>query len=224
VNVEGEEENQVSTIGGGMPDMSRMKKDRDLKMARYKQTKQLEQDMVELRKMMGQEGQREDEVVRDYYQKMIQRHINTALDELCSLEMEVGVLRHMAKVKAGMVAAPSNNPPDQSRRLQPIIITKDKLQKEVYGMGYPAIPILSVDEFYEKRVADGWWKPPPATGTALQDFSKDPDLEGRMKEQEEKEEDDKTDRDDPEARAKKQGWDDYTDEHRRGEGNRHNMG
>merc|ERR1712127_556745 len=111
-----------------------------------------------------------------------------------------------------------------ARKLQPIIITKDKVQKEVYGLGYPSLPILSVDEFYEKRVADGWWKPPPATGTALQDRAADADLEMRLKEEEEREVDEVVDRDCEEARAKAVAWEEWKDDHRRGEGNRKNMG
>merc|ERR1712128_294410 len=135
--------------------------------------------------------------------------------------MEVGVLRHMARVKAGHVSQEVEN--KESRKLEPIIITRDKIQKEVYGLGYPSLPVLSVDEFYEKRVADGWWKP-PSSGGALQDRAADPDLEARMVDQEEREEDDKVDRDDVEAREKISAWDEWTDDLRRGEGNRHNMG
>ena len=40
----------------------------------------------------------------------------------------------------------------------------------------------------------------------------------------EREEDDKVDRDDEEARDRVMGMDEYKDDHRRGEGNRHNMG
>jgi hypothetical protein len=29
---------------------------------------------------------------------------------------------------------------------------QDKLQKEVYGLGYPSLLVLSVDEFYEQRI------------------------------------------------------------------------
>lgn len=35
--------------------------------------------------------------------------------------------------------------------LRPIIITKNELQKQVYGVGYPSIPSMTVDEFYAKR-------------------------------------------------------------------------
>ena len=46
------------------------------------------------------------------------------------------------------------------------IYLQDKLQKEVYGLGYPSLPVLSVDEFYEQRVREGWWQPPGSSGQA----------------------------------------------------------
>ena len=202
-----------------MPDLSKMNAERSAKMTRYKQNKQLEADIKELKVVLDGATHDED-VIRDYHLKMIQRFVNTSLDELNSLEMEVGVLKHMARVKAGKVAPVAEKP---LRKMEPIIITKDKMQKEVYGLGYPSLPVLSVDEFYEKRVSEGWWKP-PSSGGALQDRAADPEYEARMIDQEEREKDDKIDRDDVEAREKTLGWDEWTDDHRRGEGNRHNMG
>ena len=58
----------------------------------------------------------------------------------------------------------------------------------------------------------------------MQDRAADPELEARMKEAEEREKDEKEERDCEEARAKAMAWDEWTDEHRRGEGNRKNMG
>ena len=213
-----EEEEDVETVPR-MPNMGKMSAERAAKMARYKQSKQLDSDIRELKAVLGG-ATRDEDVVRDYYLKLIQKFVNTSLDELSSLEMEVGVLRHMEKMRAGHVVVEEEKP---QRRLQPIIITADKLQKEVYGLGYPSLPVLSVDEFYEKRIADGWWKP-PSSGGALQDRAANPDLEAEQVEQEEREKDLAEDRDDEEARAKAQGWDLYKDDHRRGEGNRHNMG
>jgi len=202
-----------------MPDLSKMNSERSAKMARYKLNRQLETDIKELKVVLSGATKDED-VLRDYHLKMIQRFVNLSLDELNSLEMEVGVLKHMAKIKAGKVAPVAEKP---VRKMEPIIITKDKMQKEVYGLGYPSMPVLSVDEFYEKRVRDGWWKP-PSSGGALQDRANDPELEARMKDQEERERDDKEDRDDEETREKALGMDEWKDDHRRGEGNRHNMG
>ena len=202
-----------------MPNMNKMNAERAAKMARYKQSKLLEADIKELKEVISG-ATRDEDVLREYYLKLIQKFVNTSLDELSSLEMEVGVLRHMEKVRAGKV---EEEPETPQRKLQPIIITADKLQKEVYGLGYPSLPVLSVDEFYEKRIAEGWWKP-PSSGGALQDRAANPDLEAVQVEQEEREKDEAEERDDEEARAKAIGWDEYKDDHRRGEGNRHNMG
>jgi len=206
------------------PDLGRMNAERDKKLARYKESKDLEKDINNLRGVLSGSLTRDEDVVRRYHLKLIQKFINTTLDELCSLEMEVGVLKHMAKVRSGAIPNPMENKKEETRKLQPIIITKDKLQKEVYGIGYPSRPVLSVDEFYEKRVAEGWWKPPSSNFGALQDRAANPEMEARLKEEEERKEDDKEDRDDLEALEKARAWSDWKDDHRRGEGNRHNMG
>jgi len=38
---------------------------------------------------------------------------------------------------------------------RPFIITKDMLQKEVYGLGYPGISTMTVQEFFDKKVEEG---------------------------------------------------------------------
>ena len=37
------------------------------------------------------------------------------------------------------------------RPLKPIIITRDAIQKEIFGMGYKNLPVMSIEEFYEDR-------------------------------------------------------------------------
>ena len=65
----------------------------------------------------------------------------------------------------------------RSRPLKPIVIMRDKLQKEVFGMGYKNLPVMSIEEFYEQRVRDGWFPAPgqaqqqPPPGKSLQDMS-----------------------------------------------------
>lgn len=34
------------------------------------------------------------------------------------------------------------------------------MQKAVYGMGYPSLPTMTVQEFYDQRVADGIFPDP----------------------------------------------------------------
>lgn len=79
--------------------------------------------------------------------------------------MEKQVLRYMSKVKAGKAPHPKATG-SKSRPLKPIIITRDAVQKEVFGMGYKNVPILSIEEFYEQRVRDGWF-PKPQQGTSM---------------------------------------------------------
>ena len=89
------------------PDMGKMTSERNAKMERFRRSKQLESDLGKLKKVLAAvvSGAAPDEdVLRDYYLKLIQKSVYTSLDELASLEMEVGVLRHMAKLRAGQIA------------------------------------------------------------------------------------------------------------------------
>ncbi|XP_037070422.1 immunoglobulin-binding protein 1-like [Pollicipes pollicipes] len=80
---------------------------------------------------------------------------------------------------------------------------------------------MSVEEFYEQRVREGVFPDPgkaPARGAAggaaggqQQDPEANAEHEERLQE-----------RDDPAALARARQWDDYKDDHKRGEGNRYN--
>merc|ERR1711974_467868 len=144
---------------------------------------------------------------------------------ITSFQMEKPILAHMAKVRSGQ-APPQPKPSEQSRRpMKPIIITKDKVQKEVFGMGYKNLPVLSIEEFYEQRVRDGWFPSADQVQQSLMDKAKqDPEAAAAQVEAEEAEKESKEERDDEEELAKKRGWDEYRDEHKRGEGNMHNKG
>ena len=39
--------------------------------------------------------------------------------------------------------------------MKPFILTKDALQAQVFGAGYPSIPTMTLDEFYQKEVREG---------------------------------------------------------------------
>eukprot|EP00088_Acartia_fossae_P045526 TRINITY_DN49040_c0_g1_i1.p1 TRINITY_DN49040_c0_g1~~TRINITY_DN49040_c0_g1_i1.p1 ORF type:complete len:198 (-),score=88.64 TRINITY_DN49040_c0_g1_i1:21-587(-) len=188
-------------------------------MARFREKKELEGEIKSLKTLL-KPGTRDEDLERKLYINMIKRFIHIAQDELDSLQMEVDVLRYMSLAKAGKVP---EEPKKKSRPFQPIIITKDKLQKEVYGLGYPSVPVLSVDEFYEQRVREGWF-PPASQSKSLQDRAVNPELVAQQEEEELRREEDKEDRDDQEELDRKRAKDEWKDEHRRGEGNRHNMG
>lgn len=203
----------------GRPDLAKMNTERNAKMARYSLQKQLESEIKVLRVAVAA-ATRDEDVMREFYLKLIQRFVNTSLDEIGSLDMELEMLAHMEAMRAGKVAP---EPEKKRKPMQPVIITKDKLQKEVYGMGYPGLPVLSIEEFYDKRVADGIWQP-PSQGNSLMDRAVLPEEEALKVENEERLKEEGVENDDAEVLGKARAFDDYKDEHRRGEGNRKNMG
>jgi len=223
--VKGESEGGGGNPPGGRPgppDLAKMNREREAKMTRFREKKELESEIKSLKSLINP-GTRDEDLERKLYLNMIRRFVHIAQDELESLRMEVDVLKYMALAKSGQVKEEAAK---QSRPFQPIIITKDKLQKEVYGLGYPSVPVLSVDEFYEQRVREGWWKPPSANNTAqsLQDRAQNPEMISQLEDEEAREQEDKEDRDDEQELANQRAKDDWKDDHRRGEGNRHNMG
>ncbi len=46
--------------------------------------------------------------------------------------------------------------------MAPFILTRDKLQAQVIGAGYPSVPTYTLEEFYEQRYKDV--QPPSANG------------------------------------------------------------
>ena len=99
------------------------------------------------------------------------------------------------------------------------------MQKEVFGMGYKNLPVMSIEEFYEHRAQTGWF-PQPGTGS-LMDQAKLQDDRQAAEDHEEAEraaEEEKEEKDDADELARKRNFDEFKDEHKRGEGNRHNKG
>lgn len=99
----------------------------------------------------------DDEVKRDYFITLIKLYVNLSIEELRSLAAEKPILEHMKKMTKSETmsdqALLKHRPAPQ--KLQPIIITRDEVQKKVYGAGYPSLPILTVQEFYDQRIRDG---------------------------------------------------------------------
>merc|ERR1712241_1417846 len=95
--------------------------------------------------------------------------------------------------------------------------TRDAIQKEVFGMGYKNLPVMSIEEFYEERAQNGWYsKPAPS----LQNYTIAAADEGPPTEDDEAAiKDSKEDNDDPDELERQRNFDEYKDEHQRGEGN-----
>lgn len=129
---------------------------RETKLERYRQRKELESRFTVLKESKNNPNI-DEETLREYFITWLKCYVNIAIDEIDSLKTEKQVLEYM-----------KNLPPDESRdgnkvhkckapqsKLKPVIITRDAAQKAVFGAGYPSLPVLTVEEFYEQRVKDG---------------------------------------------------------------------
>ncbi|KAH8328028.1 hypothetical protein KR067_003175 [Drosophila pandora] len=107
--------------------------------------------------------------------------------------------------------------------LQPFIITRNAAQKAVFGLGYPSLPIMTVDEFYQQRVDEGIFPDEEKVAKMNQAqaiaAARDPN---EQEDEEKAAEELQVEEDDPEYLARMRRMDEYKDVVRRGDGNRHN--
>lgn len=132
---------------------------RALKIQRYNEQKALNTELQAMKSKLHSIST-DDEFKRKYYINLIKSYITQSIEELESLEMEKQILKHMEKMKRdGPMGVNEekqklvNHP--KPKPLKPVIITKDDFQKKVFGAGYPSLPTMTVEEFYEQRVREG---------------------------------------------------------------------
>ncbi|XP_075291584.1 immunoglobulin-binding protein 1 isoform X2 [Opisthocomus hoazin] len=191
------------------PSLVAMAASRQAKIERYKQKKELENRLASM-KTFVESGQADEDQIREFYILQIQKWINTSLEEIESIDQEVVILRSRGAAKQS--SAPPHGTSRQARApLKPFILTRDAAQAKVFGAGYPGLPTMTVDDWYEQRRRQGVASGPSAPGIT--------DEESQKQQQEKKEEED-----DEEALQKARDWDDWKDTHPRGYGNRQNMG
>ncbi|XP_064015077.1 immunoglobulin-binding protein 1 isoform X2 [Pogoniulus pusillus] len=186
---------------------------RQAKIERYNQKKELENRLASMRTCV-ESGQADEDQIREFYILQIQKWINTSLEEIESIDQEMVILRSRATAKQS--SAPPHGPTRPARTpLKPFILTRNAAQAKVFGAGYPALPTMTVDDWYEQRgkqgVVPAQTVPQRAPGITDEELQK--------QQQEKKEEED-----DEEALQKARNWDDWKDTHPRGYGNRQNMG
>jgi len=99
----------------------------------------------------------DDEIKRDYFITLLKLYTIRIVDELNLLKTEKVILENMKKMDLMHTLTSESQKKQKSpvSLLQPIIITRDEVQKKVFGAGYPSLPVLTVQEFYEQRVKDG---------------------------------------------------------------------
>lgn len=197
---------------------------RQSKIQRYQEQKDLQEKLEEYKTNMSNLNV-DDDFKRKYTLTMIKIFIYKSIDEIRSIEMEKPMLEILEKMKSseGESSKPCRTPP-KSKPLRPVIITKDDVQKAVFGLGYPSLPIMTVQEFYDKRVQDGIF-PDPSKGKQAPASLQERALAGVEVDGEELENienEGKIEEEDPEHLQRLRDKDEFKDDHRRGWGNRMN--
>ncbi|XP_053932002.1 immunoglobulin-binding protein 1 isoform X1 [Cuculus canorus] len=191
-----------------------MASNRQAKIERYKQKKELENRLASMRTFV-ESGQADEEQTREFYILQIQKWINTSLEEIESIDQEIVILRSRGTAK--LPSAPPHSTARQVRApMKPFILTRDAAQAKVFGGGYPGLPTMTVDDWYDQRRRQGVMS---AQSMPQRTPAGTTDEELQAQQQEEKDEND-----DEEALQRARNWDDWKDTHPRGYGNRQNMG
>ncbi|XP_023273555.1 immunoglobulin-binding protein 1 [Seriola lalandi dorsalis] len=213
---DGDSENGLSAAKSAPcpSDLVSMAAQRQAKIERYRQKKELEARLSDVRKAVDS-GKADDEVSRDFYLLNIRRWVTVCLEEIESIDQEVEILKKMDVLKHIATKQPAQpaRPP-----MKPFILTKDAVQARVFGAGYPSLATMTVDDWYEQHRKHGAL---PDQGIPRR-VAVEEDADANDREEEEKEK--KAEQDDEEALLKARNWDDWKDTHRRGYGNRQNMG
>lgn len=219
------DENSNTTIAnansstGGQAALAQMVTQRNQKLEKYRIKKELEDEVKKLKIVLEREHI-DDETKRDFFVKLLKLSVLDAQEELSSITQEKQILEFQ-KMRQQMdpegAKKPARRPPPPP--LKPIIITKDLAQKAVYGLGYPSFPTMTVSEFYDQRVRDGIFPDPNAARNPSSHQAGDT---AELEEQQDIDRELKLDVDDDYEVARLRARDEYKDDHRRGEGNRHN--
>lgn len=210
-------------------DVEQQGRQRQEKIARFRRRKQLEESLQELR-LHATRDNTDEEITRKYYLTMIDRWLSDAFDSLDSIAVELPILEHMSKMTDKRSAEKQSTLDEKPTRdkpiMRPFIITKNDLQKAVFGLGYPSIPTVTVDEFYTQRVEEGTFPSPHCTDSHHHGTVKGHGDHGGAEADGQRDDEavSKDDEDDDEDVQKARAWDDWKDDHRRGWGNTHNKG
>jgi len=195
------DKNELVKIGGNKTDELKAQADnREMKIRRYKEAKARKEKISELE---SREDSLDDATMREFWLIQIKHWIYEIIDEIKSINEEERMLRYMKSISHQKPT--QRSPPGGARGQMPFMLTRDKLQSSVFGAGYPSLPTMTLDEFYEREVAAG----------------RVSDSGNRVSDTKDEESDD--DDDDSKIEAKRQ-MDDFKDTHRRGDGNRYRKG
>ncbi|XP_073920390.1 immunoglobulin-binding protein 1 isoform X1 [Castor canadensis] len=205
-------ENHIANSSMAYPNLVAMASQRQAKIERYKQKKEVEHRLSALKSAV-ESGQADDERVREYYLLHLRRWIGISLEEIESIDQEIKILREKDSSREASTSHPSlhEKPP-----MKPFILTRNKAQAKVFGAGYPSLATMTVSDWYEQHRKYG----------ALPDqgIAKPLSVELRSAAQQQEDQEEKEEEDNEKTLHRMREWDDWKDTHPRGYGNRQNMG
>uniref|UniRef100_A0A915Q6G7 TAP42-like protein n=1 Tax=Setaria digitata TaxID=48799 RepID=A0A915Q6G7_9BILA len=179
---------------------------RELKLRQFQQEKELIELVENSESELHSNGD-DDSLVRELILNRLHLAAIKSVNELRRIEEERPLAEHMLKIQTGQAEAFSERAVRQSGQT-PFIVTRDALQKKVFGLGYPSIPTMTVNEWYDDMMKNGRFGViNPGSSENKSDSS---DVDEEIGEERE--------------RIRLQKWDEYKDYHRRGWGNMHNKG
>lgn len=88
---------------------------------------------------------------------MIQNWIFKAHEELNYLRMEIDLLKFREENQSNMederVKRLFNDEAHTKSKFKPFILTRSAVQASVFGAGYPSLPTMTIEQFYEQQVS-----------------------------------------------------------------------
>ncbi|KAI5260473.1 immunoglobulin-binding protein 1 isoform X1 [Manis pentadactyla] len=199
-------ENNTASSSVAYPSLVAMASQRQAKIERYKQKKEVEHRLSVLKSAV-ESGQADDEHVREYYLLHLRRWIGISFEEIESIDQEIKILKEKDSSKE---ASTSNSSRQDRPLMKPFILTRNIDQAKVFGAGYPSLASMTVNDWYDQHQKYGTL---PRQGIA-----KATPVEQQENQEQKKEEDDKL------TLHRAREWDEWKDTHPRGYGNRQNMG
>ncbi|EJW85469.1 hypothetical protein WUBG_03617 [Wuchereria bancrofti] len=183
-----------------------LSKQRELKLRRFQQEKELEELVKSLESELYTNAD-DDGLMRELILNRLHLAAMKSISEIEQIDQERPMVEHMLKIQAGEAEILPKQPMNRFAPT-PYIIARDEVQKKVFGLGYPSIPTMTVNEWYDDMVKNGRFN-------AINPSSSEKSSNSNAVDEETREE---------QERARLQRWDEYKDHHRRGWGNMHNKG
>jgi len=211
--------NKVKMGADGNPDLGYLKNVRDEKIRKFREEKERKEQISELQK---HEATLDDSQLRKYWKLQILQQIHDSLEQIDSIERERKILTFMSSDLPRKRENTQNK--NKKQGFTPFMLTKDRMQAQVFGQGYPSLPTMTLDEFYDREAAQGRMgmaqpaqRQPTGARIGQPAQSQENPQNGEKPENEEESDDD-------EKVMKQREMDEWKDEHRIGDGNRYRKG